>query len=187
MKKRNHIEELFVRLKNEFDVEEPRPQHQERFLEKLHNQEKKHVFARSKKRSYKGLISIAASIAIIVTVLFATQMEPSKTGLASVSSEMKKTQHFYTSAIAAKLRKIEKQQDPKTLPLVQDAMLQLEILEKEYVQLQKDLVKSGNDNRVIFAMIENFQRRINVLQNVLKQIEIVKQLKQNENENLPII
>ena len=49
--------------------------------------------------------------------------------------------------------------------------------------LKEDLTISGDDSRVIYAMISNFQSRIEVLQNVLQKIEEIKQLKQITNEN----
>ena len=48
--------------------------------------------------------------------------------------------------------------------------------------LKKDLVESGNDKRVIYAMITNFQNRIDLLQNVINTIEEIKTLKETENE-----
>ena len=45
-----------------------------------------------------------------------------------------------------------------------------------------DLTESGKDQRVIYAMISNFQSRIDILTTVLEQIEDVKQLKTNTNQ-----
>ena len=59
----------------------------------------------------------------------------------------------------------------------------MEILEKEYESLKIDLTNSGDDKRVIYAMISNFQTRIDLLKNVMETIENVKQLKKNNNEN----
>lgn len=61
-------------------------------------------------------------------------------------------------------------------------MRRLEALEIEYEALKKDLSKSGDDNRVIFAMISNFQNRIHLLQNTLEHIQNIKQLKHLDNE-----
>lgn len=55
-------------------------------------------------------------------------------------------------------------------------------LEEEYQQLKLDLVESGNDKRVIYAMIANFQNRIDLLEQVVSIVEEVKTLKTNENE-----
>ena len=55
-------------------------------------------------------------------------------------------------------------------------------MEQDYQKLKTDLTDSGNDQRVIYAMISNFQNRIGILNTVLEQIEDVKQLKTNTNE-----
>ena len=44
--------------------------------------------------------------------------------------------------------------------------------------LTKDLSESGDDKRVIYAMISNFQNRIDVLQTVIERVDAIKQLKQ---------
>ena len=49
--------------------------------------------------------------------------------------------------------------------------------------LKDDLIDSGKDNRVIHAMIQNFQQRIDLLNNVLTQIENIKTLKNQNHEN----
>ena len=50
-----------------------------------------------------------------------------------------------------------------------------------------DLNESGDDHRVIYAMISNFQNRINILQNTINQIKIIKQLKNQSNETISTI
>ena len=72
---------------------------------------------------------------------------------------------------------------PGTEAIVEDALTQLEKLETEYKKLQKDLRNSGQDERVIYAMISNFQQRIDLLKQVLDQIENIKSLKNKSDEN----
>ncbi len=103
--------------------------------------------------------------------------------MASVSPEMAQTQNFFTSAISNELAKLEAEFTPETAIIVEDALKQIEILESKYELLKKDLSESGDDSRVIYAMISNFQNRIDLLQNVIQKIEEIKQLKQNTNEN----
>jgi uncharacterized protein YqiB (DUF1249 family) len=61
--------------------------------------------------------------------------------------------------------------------MVTDALGQLALLEKDYESLKKDLVKSGYNQQVIYAMISNFQSRINLLKTVLEKIEKTQELK----------
>lgn len=96
---------------------------------------------------------------------------------------MAQTQSFFTNAIAEELEKLETETAPEAEKLINDAMAQMDILDQEYEKLKLKLSESGEDKRVIHAMISNFQNRIDVLQNVLQQIEEVKQLKNETYEN----
>ena len=66
--------------------------------------------------------------------------------------------------------------------LIEDTMNRLNALEAEYDKLKVDLMESGNDKRVIAAMINNFQARIELLQQVNQTIEEINTLKANRNE-----
>ena len=66
--------------------------------------------------------------------------------------------------------------NPENQAMVMDAIKQLEILEKNYDSLKKDLSESGEDKRVIYAMIDNFQNRIDLLQHVVEQMDAIKEL-----------
>ena len=96
---------------------------------------------------------------------------------------MKQTQDFYSVLITSELSKLEQQQTPETKQLIDDTMRQLNVLEKDYQKLKKDLVDSGEDKRVIYAMVTNFQQRTALLQNVLETIENIQQLKEQDNES----
>lgn len=180
--KKDQLDSLFERLGNEFDVEHPNLGHELRFLEKLQGQHQ-YVVERKPKFTYlKPLFAVAATVVICFSVFMALNQEPKLNDLASVSPELSKTQDFFTTAIAQELASIQSERTPETEALITDALKQLDILEIEYDKLKIDLTKSGNDKRVIYAMISNFQTRIDILQNVLKSIEHIKELKTKNNE-----
>ncbi|WP_452224698.1 hypothetical protein [Lacinutrix chionoecetis] len=182
--KNDNINKLFERLQDDFDVETPNQDHKQRFIEKLNAQSNtpKVVTAKSNSNLWKPFLGIAASILLIVTLAFNFEGKPKVQDLASVSTEMKDTQNFFTKVIAEELEKIDSERTPETEVLIKDAMVQMETLEKEYAQLKLDLTESGNDKRVIHAMIDNFWNRINVLKTVLENIESIKTFKQQTNE-----
>ncbi|NNL15055.1 MAG: hypothetical protein HKO81_00255 [Flavobacteriaceae bacterium] len=175
---KDNLNTLFEDLENEFDIEAPNIGHQQRFLNKLNNQNKIATTDVPKRIFWKPLISIAASIVLLVALFFGTQQEVMAKDLGSVSPEMAETENFFTSTISSELAKLNGETSPETVSLIQDALKQLETLEIEYAFLKQDLAESGDDQRVIFAMISNFQNRIELLQNVLQKIEEIKQLKQ---------
>ncbi len=184
--KQDNLKSLFEGLKNDFDIENPDLGHQQRFLAKVQSQDQRLVGITSiplKRNLWKPFIGIAASIALLFSFFIVMQQDTEIKGLASVSPEMSETQDFFTVAIAEELNKLEIERSPETEALIKDAMAQMSNLETEYETLKVDLTESGDDKRVIYAMITNFQNRIELLQSVLENIEIIKQLKQDPNEN----
>jgi len=182
--KKNTLENLFEDLKNEFDVEVPKDGHELRFLSKLKGEQTKVVKLRpSKLRSWKPYIAVAASVILCLSIFLVTQRAPEIKDLANVSPEMSETQEFFTTVLNQELVTLNNERSPETETMINDAMKRIDFLEKEYESLRADLTESGDDKRVIYAMITNFQNRIELLQNVLNQIEQVKQLKQNNNES----
>ncbi|MDU8887257.1 hypothetical protein RXV94_13880 [Yeosuana sp. MJ-SS3] len=179
---KDNLDNLFEQFKNDFDLEEPRTDHKGRFLDKLNTyqkgSEKKH-----KSAFWKPLLGIAATIVLLVVFSIGNQKNDDTRDLASVSPEMAETEDFFTTTIEVELKKITSESSPVTQLLVDDALKQMKILENDYEKLKKDLSISDDDNRVIYAMISNFQNRIDLLKNTLEQIDTVKQLKNITNEN----
>tara|TARA_R110002167_G_scaffold78905_3_gene218036 strand:+ start:6361 stop:6954 length:594 start_codon:yes stop_codon:yes gene_type:complete len=182
--KEDSIDNIFEKLNSQFDFENPNLGHQERFLEKLKNQNLNMVENNSGKyKFWKPLMAIAASVILCFSLLAILQQNKDRNDLASVSPKMAETQDFFIASISEELLKLNEAKSPETEAIINDAMKQLQILEKEYETLKDNLFESGDDKRVIYAMISNFQTRIDVLKNVMETIENVKQLKQHNNEN----
>lgn len=182
MKANENFEELFEGLN--FDVEEPHNGHRERFYRKL---EKSGSSKKSKVRKlWTPFIGIAAGFLLALFLagqFFGNDLQAKNSDLASISPEMKQTQEFYTGVITRELNTLSKENSPETRAIVNDALIQMQKLEKEYDGLKKDLLESGKDQRVIYAMIQNFQQRIDLLNNVLNKIENIKELKTKPHEN----
>ncbi len=183
----NNIEKLFERMNGTLDTYEPSANHEARFIEKLQKQNKV-MQLKTKKRNWYKSMAIAASIALLIGIVFSSSMFDSgeEADLASVSPQMEETQNFFTSAIQLQLEEINKVSSTDTNEIVTDALSLLEKLESDYEDLKRDLVRSGNDKRVISAMIKNFQKRANLLDEVLQKINDINKFKLPENEN-PIL
>jgi hypothetical protein len=180
---RDTIDDLFKNLKGAFDVNEPKPNHELRFLDKLKaNDGVANASIKSSRFKWKPFIAIAASIVLCFSVFLSLQNESEALDLASVSPELSQTQDFFTATIKYELKKLEKERSPLTEQIILDALEQIKLLENNYQNLKSDLTDSTNDQRIIYAMISNFQNRIDILNTVLEQIEIIKELKTNTNE-----
>ncbi len=176
------LKNMFKNLSAEFDIEQPADGHEMRFLERLNSTSisKGSTFGI---RFLQPIIAVAASIIICLGLFVVFYQGSTESDLASVSEEMSNTQDFFTQTIATELNKINEQRTPETEILINDALKQLSSLEKEYETLKTDLENSGQDKRVIYAMISNFQSRIEILQNVLEQIENINNLNNQSNES----
>ncbi|MDX1470098.1 MAG: hypothetical protein R3213_01265 [Flavobacteriaceae bacterium] len=181
--KDKEIELMFNELQGHFDYEEPGNGHLNRFLDKLEKEKSPRRIEWYSWRIMAPMVSVAAALILFFGLNFMTTTEPGMQDLADVSPEMAQTQSFFVNAINTELSKIQGQRSTDTQILIDDAMEQMAILENEYKQLQEDLRESGDDQRVIFAMISNFQNRVDLLRNVLEHINQINNLKNSLNEN----
>ena len=106
--------------------------------------------------------------------------------VAEVSSEVSNTQFYFASLIEEQVNQLESENSPETKNIIDDTMIQLKKLETDYIKLESDLQKGGNSKMILSAMITNFQTRIALLQDVLGQIETIKNLKNYNDENFTI-
>ncbi len=75
------------------------------------------------------------------------------------------------------VKQLESESSPETKKIIEDTMSQLTKLEADYKQLENDLMNGGDGKLILSAMIQNFQTRIDLLQDVIDQIETIKNLK----------
>ncbi|WP_452220690.1 hypothetical protein [Lacinutrix salivirga] len=181
--KKDNLDTLFETLANQFDSEAPNAGHEARFLNKLKHQNDTAIISVKKKTVslWKPLLGIAATVTLIIVFTFGLKTETAQNDLASISPEMAETQSFFSRTIKQELQKLNEEKTPEAQQLIKDATTRLNKLEAAYDALKTDLAESGDDKRVIYAMISNFQNRIEVLQTTLQKIEEIKQLKINEN------
>lgn len=128
--------------------------------------------------------SLVAGLAILLgfTGLNLVPAGPVENGLSSVSPEMAQAQDFFTSTINEELERLNKEQSPDAARIVTAAKTALARLEKDYKTIEADFATNKDSKTVIAAMIQNFQNRIDLLENALEQIEQLKNLKEQEDE-----
>ena len=187
MKEKEPLENLFERLHNEFDFESPEANHEQRFLEKL-NASKGLVSLTTKKRNWLKPLSIAASIVLlcVLGLQFFTGPPSVKEQVVQIAPEVSNTEFYFASLIEDQVQELKDEKSPETAKLVDDTLLQLDKLEKDYGKIEQDLINGGNKKIILNAMIINFQTRIDLLQDVLENIEEIKTLKANNDANYTI-
>jgi len=177
---KNDLEKLYSDKSRDFDLREPDAGHFERFQSRLKAQEKK-----SSKVIYWPWLSVAAAILIIFGIWYGKDLNQNKgLELADVSPKMEETQSFFMQTIQKEIKTIEKNKTPENQKIIDDAFSQLNILEKDYKKLTLELKESDEDKRVIFAMITNFQKRIEILQNLMEKLEDLEKFKEQKEQLL---
>lgn len=185
--KKDGLEELFDRLQGEFDIEEPRDGHEQRFIEKLSRSQGVVSMQRKNVTWWKPL-SIAASIALICAIGFQLFNEKPTIDeqVVEIAPEVSETQFYFASLIEEQVQELRSAKSPQNEQLVDDTLLQLAKLESDYQKLEQDLINGGNSKIILNAMIINFQTRIDLLKDVLTNIEEIKNLKPYDDANFTI-
>lgn len=176
---KDKLEQRFKELEGQFDIEEPKLGHFNRFEVELTRQTTKH--SNWNPNTWKWL-AIAASIALLFTLGLGNYSTKQGLELADVSPKMEETQSFFVSTIQHEIENINLKRNTDNQQIIDDAFVQLNKLEENYKKLTVELDDSNKDKRIIYAMISNFQQRIEVLQLLLQQLDELQQLKNNIND-----
>ncbi len=176
---KDKLEQRFKELEAQFDIEEPRLGHFDRFEVRLNRQTKQQT--KWNPTTWKWL-AIAASIALVFSIGLGNYSTKSGLELADVSPKMEETQSFFVSTIQKEIENINLKRNADNQQIIDDAFVQLNKLEENYKKLTIELDDSNKDKRIIYAMISNFQQRIEVLQSLLQQLDEIKQLKNTLND-----
>jgi len=173
---KDNLENKFKELANQFDIEEPAIGHFGRFEARLAKEKKQPKEIKWNPATWRWL-AVAASVLLLIGFWFGSSTTNTVgMELAEVSPEMEETQSFFMATIQKEVDKIDVQRDDTNTKIIDDAFAQLKILEQKYEEMTIALEDTSEDKRIIFAMITNFQQRIEVLQNLLEQLEEVKNI-----------
>jgi hypothetical protein len=179
--KEDNIDELIDKARPYFDLEEPREGHNARFIEKLNASPAEPA----RDISWWKPLLIAASILLVVGLFLGPNLwnETEKVRIAEISPEISNSEFYFTNIIEQQVKQLEGENSPETKKIIEDTLSQLALLESDYKKLEQELLKGGDNNIILRSMIQNFQTRIDLMQDVLAQIEIIKNLKNQQNEN----
>lgn len=178
---KNNMEDFFKNKRQEFDAAEPDVGHFERFQARLNKIDE----APKKKGGTPWyILAVAASVLLIFGYWMGNYNQNSSSQgieLAEVSPQMEETENFYLATIQKEINEIKSKRTTANQKIIDDAFVQLELLETNYRKLTLELKESNADKRVIYAMITNFQSRLQVLQNLMDQLEEFEELVPQEN------
>lgn len=180
----SELRERFKKERSRIDQHDLSKGHKARFLEKLARQEERKVFPLWK--------VAAASIAILLSGLV-YWFYPSGSAIDRQEAEqidqnaddalpIDDASFYYEQAIDQQFTTIEEfygDEDGKAL--IDQTKLLIKELQEEYRSLEAELAKSG-DEKIVIAMIENYQQRIELLEELIQKLNYIKQIKSESNE-----
>ncbi len=182
---KSNLEHIINENREFFNNAEPKEGHFDRFEAKLDKE-----FGRKKKFNPRIIWQVAAAVAftflaINQAILFFTpkEQQENKT-LASISPEYSEMEMYYVSAINSGLTNWDALQKEGMLTAEEKSLLDEELKEFDttFKSLQEELNANPNDERVINAMIEFYQSKLNVITIIIDNMKKVKQIKEQSHE-----
>lgn len=169
------IEEIIRNNKDFFEEAEPSKGHMERFNRKLEIRFQK----RTVKRSIVPYLLKAAVVTLLVTLSSLwtwdhfIRPESSRMTLGQVSPQYKEVENYYihqVNLMKSEIGTVELKNDPKQKLVLLNEMKSMDSV---YVSLQKELKANPNDERIITAMIEHYQTKLEVMTYILNQLKTI--------------
>lgn len=185
-----NIEEIIRGNRDAWDNSEPEAGHFERFSVKLELRRQ----AKTVKRSIVPYLLRAAVVTLLVTLSSLwtwdhfIRPESSRMTLGQVSPQYREVENYYIHQVGMMEDEIvntDIQNNPD-----QKAILinELKSMDSVYVSLQKELKANPDDERIISAMIEHYQTKLEVMTYIVDQLRTVKEnnTKNEENEKVSL-
>jgi len=183
-KMKDELDKLIINNRNSFQDEEPLEGHFERFEARLQK-----VSKPARTINWRLTLQIAA---VVVFALLAVNQAriyflPEKhetLSLGSISPEYREVEFYYTNSIQMDMNQWKKLKDEGMISESDEQMMQKEQVEFDqmYQKLLVDLKANPDDERVINAMLEYYQARMNVMSLVISKLKEVKQSKNKSHE-----
>jgi len=174
------IEDIIRKNRDLFEDTEPSEGHFERFSVKLEIRHQK----MANRRSIVPYLLKAAVVTLLVTLSSLWTWDhfirpgSSRMTLGQVSPQYKEVENYYVHQVnlmEGEIVKMDLKNNPEQKEMIVEEMKSMDSV---YVSLQKELKANPNDERIINAMIEHYQTKLEVM------AYIVSQLKSIRNENL---
>jgi hypothetical protein len=179
------IEDIIRNNKDFFDDAEPSAGHLERFNRKLEMRFQSNTI----KRSIVPYLLKAAVVTLLITLSSLWTWDhfirtgSTRTTLGQVSPQYKEVENYYVHQVNLMEGEIVNV-DLKNNPEQKKALMkEMKSMDSTYVSLQKELKANPNDERIINAMIEHYQTKLEVMSYIVNQLKSIRNENQNKKEN----
>ena len=179
----NTIDELIRSNKDFFEDGEPSKGHLERFNRKLEMR----FGTATIKRSIVPYLLKAAVITLLVTLsslwTWDHFIRPDRgMALSEVSPQYKEVENYYIHQVNMMESELSTSSlsDPEQK---EELFKEMKSMDSVYLQLQKELKANPNDERIINAMIEHYQTKLEVMTFIVNQLKSIRNGNQNTSED----
>jgi hypothetical protein len=168
----NDLEKMIGKYRERFDEDNPSPNHMVSFEAKLQKRFKKsNTF-----KQQKVFMRIAASIAVLIIgaylsyLIYDNVKRPLKNNIITqTTSELQETEMYYTKQINKGLEQIKSLEisDQKQKTAI---LSDLNSMDKNYDQLKTELKSNPDDERLVHAIIEHYQVKLDAIDQIINSI-----------------
>jgi hypothetical protein len=179
------IEDIIRGNKDLFEDAEPSKGHIERFNAMLEVRFRKEA----PKRSIVPYLLRAAVVTLLVTLsslwIYDNFLSSgsSRMALGDVSPQYKEVENYYIHQVNMMESEITDANLFSSPEQKQMLKKEMESMDSVYVSLQKELKSNPNDDRIINAMIEHYQTKVDVMNYIINQLKSIRNENQNMKEN----
>ena len=176
-------DELITKHRDEFE-QEPKEGHFDRFGEKLRKSKMKR-----KSTHFSAFMKVAAVLVIILIsadlVIHFWNPDGEIKQAQVIKSDLGEATFFYTRKINNGIRDLEIMAEEGIGSEKEIVQIRRELSEMDslFVNLQKEYIANPNDERIINAMIEYYQTKLDIVNTIKTDLENVKNLKRKNHEN----
>ena len=179
------IEDIIRGNRDLFEGAEPSDGHFERFNRKLEIRHQKYV----PKRSIVPYLLRAAVVTLLVTLSSLWTWDhfirpgSSRMTLGQVSPQYREVENYYIHQVNLMESEIVNVDFNNNSEQKEILIKEMKSMDSVYVSLQKELKTNPNDERIINAMIEHYQTKLEVMTIIVDQLKSIRNENQNSSEN----
>ena len=179
------IDEIIRSNRDFFEDGEPSEGHLDRFSRKLEVR----FGATTAIRSIVPYLLKAAVVTLLITLSSLwtwdhfIRPDRSRMTLGDVSPQYKEVENYYIHQVSMMENEIGSINLPYDAEQQEILKTEIRSMDSVYVQLQKELKANPNDERIINAMIEHYQTKLEVMTIIVEQLKSIRNENQNSSEN----
>ncbi len=164
--------------RDSFDEKEPLEGHFDRFRQKLETRKpvrKVNLFMVAAAAAVAGLI-LTGTLGILYNNSSLNRFNTKELSLSVISPELKEVENYYLSQISTKYGQINSLKKNSSPEMESEVKKAIDDMDLGYNLLKRDLSNSPKQERIVSAMIQQYQVRVDMLDQILKTLQNYNQI-----------